>query len=115
MSVWAKNKNWLSLDRKEQTKQHVLSIQNKDMQINTFLSLFKLKSVSYRKHRRKQPTHSIKTAKKQFDHFIPNNSQMTPSSLVTTLGVPRGYFRLFYFSQFSKSIFETYEFVQVFE
>ena len=44
MSVWAKDKNWLSLYRKEQTKQHVLSIQNKDMQIKTFLSLFKLKS-----------------------------------------------------------------------
>ena len=39
MSVWAKNKNWLSLDRKEQTTQQVLSIQNKGptvMQINTF-------------------------------------------------------------------------------
>ena len=39
MSVWAKDKNWLILYRKEQTKQHVLSIQNKDMQINPFLSL----------------------------------------------------------------------------
>lgn len=40
------------------------------MQINTLLSLFKLKSVSYRKHRRKQATQFIKTANKQFEDYL---------------------------------------------
>ena len=30
MSVWAKDKNWLSFDKKEQAKQQVISTQNKD-------------------------------------------------------------------------------------